>query len=178
MTKDDIKLLLSEDLSPYKLTLIIVIHLYLCNELPIPQLITLTQLIENKQQPRPHNLLSTHNIIHSLSQLCELFNDVNVTKQLLKCIWRINSIEQLENDYINNLIKRVKSVDLITLNITPGSTNSGKVLSSKSLFGSFILKFVHHLIHLNLMKVFYYFKHSNNLENQHDKDMLNWEVIS
>lgn len=140
MTKDDIKLLLSEDLSPYKLTLLIVIHLYLCNELPIPQLITLTQLIENKQQPRPHNLLSTHNIIHSLSQLCELFNDMNVTKQLLKCIWRINSIEQLENDYINNLIKRVKSVDLITLNITPGSTNSGKVLSSKSLFGSFILK--------------------------------------
>ena len=46
MTKDDIKLLLSEDLSPYKLTLLIVIHLYLCNELPIPQLITLTQLIE------------------------------------------------------------------------------------------------------------------------------------
>ena len=154
MTKDDIKLLLSEDLSPYKLTLLIVIHLYLCNELPIPQLITLTQLIENKQQPRPHNLLSTHNIIHSLSQLCELFNDMNVTKQLLKCIWRINSIEQLENDYINNLIKRVKSVDLITLNITQVLQIVAKVLSSKSLFGSFILKFVHHLIHLNLMKVF------------------------
>lgn len=38
--------------------------------------------IDRKQTtPRPHNLLSTHNIIHSLSQLCELFNDVNVTKQ-------------------------------------------------------------------------------------------------
>lgn len=140
MSRDDIKLLLSEDLSPYKLTLLILIHLYLCNKLPIPQLITLTQLIENKQPPTS-NLLSTNNIniIHSLERLCEIFNDLNVTKQLLKCIWNIHSLEQLENEYINSLIKQVKPADLITLNITPGSTNN-KVLSSKSLFGSFILK--------------------------------------
>ena len=96
MTKDDIKLLLSEDLSPYKLTLIIVIHLYLCNELPIPQLITLTQLIENKQQPRPHNLLSTHNIIHSLSQLCELFNDMNVNRKGAQLIFTSHDLSTMK----------------------------------------------------------------------------------
>ncbi|RCK55593.1 Anaphase-promoting complex subunit 5 [Candida viswanathii] len=120
MVENDIKLLLTEDLSPYKLTLLILIQLYLNNKLPVPQLILLTQLIEKKQQPGQ--------VLHLMSSPT-LYRDYT--------IWAIGSIDDLENDHVNQLMKCVKS-GITTINLPPSGTT--KVVSSKSLFGSFILK--------------------------------------
>lgn len=74
MVKNEIKLLLTEDLSPYKLSLLILIQLYLNNKLLVPQLILLTQLIEKKQVLAIPGA-SPGVIIHSLKDLCDIIKD-------------------------------------------------------------------------------------------------------
>lgn len=136
MVKNEIKLLLTEDLSPYKLSLLILIQLYLNNKLPVPQLILLTQLIEKKQVLAIPGA-SPGVIIHSLKDLCDIIKDEKTERILLDVVWNVRSVEDLENDHINQLMKCVK-LGIITVNSS--SPEATKIVSSKSLFGSFVLK--------------------------------------
>ncbi|KAL6451805.1 apc5 Anaphase-promoting complex subunit 5 [Candida maltosa Xu316] len=134
MVKDEIRLLLSEDLSPYKLSLLVLIQIYLNNKLPITQLILLTQLIENKLPTTPDSL--SKSIIPSL----DMINDEATEKLLLDCVWDITSIEYIEQNLINKLLECVKAGTVLSNDQQQLPKSGYKLVSSKSLFGSFILK--------------------------------------
>lgn len=143
MVKNEIKLLLTEDLSPYKLLLLILIQLYLNNKLPVPQLILLTQLIEKKQVLAIPGA-SPGVIINSLKDLCDIIKDEKTERILLDVVWNVRSVEDLENDHINQLMKCVK-LGIITVNSS--SPEATKIVSSNPYLVRLLLKYVPHLQH-------------------------------
>ncbi|CAI5759253.1 unnamed protein product [Candida verbasci] len=133
MINNDIKLLLTEDLSAYKISLLILIHFYILNKLKSRTLVALVKLIENKSilQNENGNLI----INPTLLDLCKFINyDDQIEKQLLQFIWSFNSIEDLDK-FTRELVKYV--IVPTDSTIKPSKI---KLLSSRSLFGSFILK--------------------------------------
>lgn len=143
MKQDKLKLLVTEDLSPHKISLLGLIYLYSTNSIPLDivqsTLLLLVKLINNDIL---YNEAGDVVVIPSLADLCYniqkyLGPSNKVLKLMLELLWSIDSIEKLD-DYLDKFFALLVSPNDIFTN----KMNPMKQLSSRSFLGSFVYKVV------------------------------------
>ncbi|KAK6463652.1 anaphase-promoting complex, subunit 5 [Scheffersomyces coipomensis] len=152
LTGSNVQLLLTEDLSPHKISLLFLIQLYCKNKIP-PQriksvLTVLIKLIDNRSYKEGDEKI----IIPSLQDLIDSIkdiilensgpNDENIDSDILqiqmiilKSLWDITSVKEMDNNLLNFYEILVPVETIYTIKESPY-----KKISSRSLLGSFIYK--------------------------------------
>lgn len=158
-----IKLLLTEDLSPHKISLLILIVLY-CTDLIQENrlqavLTTIVRFLENDliynekkdivilPELRDlcfnlkHSIISDPNYVSTESKLAAEEDANGIQKMLLQALWNINSVESLDSH-----IKRAYCILLgssaVTVEEPESNQDIKKLISPRSLLGSFIQKII------------------------------------
>ena len=158
-----IKLLLTEDLSPHKISLLILIVLY-CTDLIQENrlqavLTTIVRFLENdliyneKKEmvilpelrdlcfSLKHSIISDPNYVSTESKLAAEEDANEIQKMLLQALWNINSVESLDSH-----IKRAYCILLgssaVTVEEPESNQDIKKLISPRSLLGSFIKKII------------------------------------
>ncbi|KAK6459313.1 anaphase-promoting complex, subunit 5 [Scheffersomyces xylosifermentans] len=154
----NIKLLLTEDLSPHKIAMMFLLQIYCHNEIPIkrikPVLTTLIKFVENETLYDENDKII---VMPTLSNFCYCLDTAlieavqpgrsqqnptiavhadsrKLQKRILKSLWDIDSVESLDY-HITSCFAM-----LVTPNVIFKSPSRNKRISSRSLLGKFIHK--------------------------------------
>lgn len=137
MDDEKVKLLLTEDLSPHKITLLILINIYCNNKIPrtsLKSVLTLLiNLISNGSLFEGEELV----VIPTVEDLFKRFSDNGMESAclILDDLWNINSVEDLDSK-LGNIYGLIVGSDVVF------SDDNVRKISSRSLLGGFIYKVV------------------------------------
>lgn len=162
--KNNMKLMLTEDLSPHKIALLILIMMYCRNQISEkyikPVMTVLIKFLENELMYNENNeVIVIHNINDLLFNLKKEMISVHegnekdkeidlVEINLLTYLWNINSVDQLDQIVFSFFHLIVGS------NVIYTKENEGKQILSKSHLGVFVYKIITSYRILNFDEVF------------------------